>query len=390
MAETADESWWLKVGIMYDKSGFRSAALAMIDLKKAAIGIGEAFRKVVDVNSDLYNTAKYLGVTTNDLQIWERAFKLIGGSADEARGAISSLNFVYDKLRLGMDSGAAEIGARLGLTPEDYTSFENMMRGLNRTYNEMFKGDYGGFKVLAEQLGLSKSAMLLVTQSTEEYEATLRRAGRTPVIPEHQLRAARELDKMFTDLSIKWDVFKSKLLSASMPGVERLFKRLEEFMDNPETINNLEAFFRQLEISINALASNENLKDLISLLDDLVKAGAQVAEWGVDIGKFAKFGAEYYGEKGGQAVGAFERFTSEHPALTKGAQYVTTSLNPGATLSGAVLAGTKQLVQNIVIDGAANPKEVGQAVVDAMKQAYGLDSNSSMRTIDTMKATTGL
>lgn len=390
MAETADESWWLKVGIMYDKSGFRSAALAMIDLKKAALGIGEAFRKVVDVNSDLYNTAKYLGVTTNDLQIWERAFKLIGGSADEARGAISSLNFVYDKLRLGMDAGAAEIGARLGLTPEDYTSFESMMRGLNRTYNEMFKGDYGGFKVLAEQLGLSKSAMLLVTQSTEEYEATLRRAGRIPLIPEHQLRAARELDKMFTDLSIKWDVFKSKLLSASMPGVERLFKRLEEFMDNPETINNLEAFFRQLEISINALASNENLKDLISLLDDLVKAGAQAVEWGIDIGKFAKFGAEYYGEKGGQAVGAFERFTSEHPALTKGAQYVTASLNPGATLGGAVAAGTKQLIQNIVIDGAANPKEVGQAVVDAMKQAYGLDSNSSMRTIDTMKATTGL
>lgn len=390
MAETADESWWLKVGIMYDKSGFRSAALAMIDLKKAAIGIGEAFRKVVDVNSDLYNTAKYLGVTTNDLQIWERAFKLIGGSADEARGAISSLNFVYDKLRLGMDAGAAEIGARLGLTPEDYTSFESMMRGLNRTYNEMFKGDYGGFKVLAEQLGLSKSAMLLVTQSTEEYEATLRRAGRIPLIPEHQLRAARELDKMFTDLSIKWDVFKSKLLSASMPGVERLFKRLEEFMDNPETINNLEAFFRQLEISINALASNENLKDLISLLDDLVKAGAQVVEWGVDIGKFAKFGAEYYGEKAGQTVGGLERFTSEHPALTKGAQYVTASLNPGATLGGAVLSGTKQLIQNIVIDGAANPKEVGQAVVDAMKQAYGLDSNSSMRTIDTMKATTGL
>lgn len=390
MAETADESWWLKVGIMYDKSGFRSAALAMLDLKKAAIGIGEAFRKVVDVNSDLYNTAKYLGVTTNDLQIWERAFKLIGGSADEARGAISSLNFVYDKLRLGMDSGAAEIGARLGLTPEDYTSFESMMRGLNRTYNEMFKGDYGGFKVLAEQLGLSKSAMLLVTQSTEEYEATLRRAGRTPLIPEHQLRAARELDKMFTDLTIKWDVFKSKLLSAAMPGVERLFKRLEEFMSNPETINNLEAFFRQLEISINALASNENLKDLISLLDDLVKAGAQVVEWGVDIGKFAKFGAEYYGDKAGKAVGGFERFTSEHPTLAKGAQYVTTSMNPVITIGGAALAGTKQLIQNIVIDGAANPKEVGQAVVDAMKQAYGLDSNSSMRTIDTMKATTGL
>lgn len=390
MAETADESWWLKVGIMYDKSGFRSAALAMLDLKKAAVGIGEAFRKVVDVNSDLYNTAKYLGVTTNDLQIWERAFKLIGGSADEARGAISSLNFVYDKLRLGMDSGAAEIGARLGLTPEDYTSFESMMKGLNRTYNEMFKGDYGGFKVLAEQLGLSKSAMLLVTQSTEEYEATLRRAGRTPIIPEHQLRAARELDKMFTDLTIKWDVFKSKLLSAAMPGVERLFKRLEEFMSNPETINNLEAFFRQLEISINDLASNENLKDLISLLDDLVKAGAQVVEWGVDIGKFAKFGAEYYGEKAGQTVGGFERFTSEHPALTKGAQYVAASTNPVATLGGAVAAGAKQLIQNIVIDGAANPKEVGQAVVDAMKQAYGLDSNSSMRTIDTMKATTGL
>lgn len=390
MAEVADESWWLKIGVLYDKSGFRSAALMMLDLKRAATGIYDAFKKVVSVNSDLYNTAKYLNVSTDDLQLWERAFKLIGGSAEDARGAIQSLNFVYDKLRLGMDAGAAEIGARLGLTPEDYTSFDRMLKALNRTYNEMFQGDYGGFKVLAEQLGLSKSAMLLVTQLTKDYEATLRQAGRIPFVPEHQLKSARELSKMFTELSIKWDVFKAKLLSASMPGMERLFKRLQDLMNDPKTLDNLEAFFNRMEQAFNRLATDDNLERLISLLDTLIKAGAQLAEWGVDVGSALKSGAEFTGGAVGSAVGAHESFTSQHPVLATWGKNVLNNINPASIGAKVAAAGARQLIQNIVIDGSASPKDVAEAVVDATKQEYLMTPNSLMRTVDRMSEATAV
>ena len=54
----AGESWWLKVGILYDKSGFRAASLGMLDVKDSAEEVYNAFRGVVSVNSDLYTSAK--------------------------------------------------------------------------------------------------------------------------------------------------------------------------------------------------------------------------------------------------------------------------------------------------------------------------------------------
>lgn len=389
MAETAGESWWLKVGILYDKNGFKGVVGGMLDIKRATVSLYDSFRKVVDVNSDLYNTSKYLGVTTNDLQLWERAFRLIGGSADDARGAISSLNFVYDKLRLGLDQGAAETGARLGLTPEDYVTFDRMLKALNRTYNEMYQGDYGGFKVLAEQLGLSESAILMVTQSTSQFEDTLSRASRIPFITEEQLRDSRELNKMFTELSIQWDVFKFKLLSTATPGVEKLFKRLGELIDDPDTIQKIDALFTQIEDSINRMASNENLNDLVELLTTLVKAGMQVAEWGVDVGKFVKFSSEYYGEKAGQTHGAIEKFFNEHPMTGRIATNALRVIDPTATLRAGY--GTiKDAVVNISINGADNPKDVAAAVVDAISEHFGFNQNSNMRTVDNARASASL
>lgn len=377
MAETAAESWWIKVGILYDKAGFKGVVGGMLDIKKAASGLYDSFRKVVDVNSDLYNTARYLNVSTNDLQVWERAFKLIGGSAEDARGAISSLNFVYDKLRLGLDQGAAETGARLGLTPEDYTSFDRMLKALNRTYNEMFQGDYGGFKVLAEQLGLSESAMLLVTQSTRDFELTLNRAQRIPLIPEHQLKAARELNSIFTELSTSWDVFKAKLLSTSMPALSKVFTRISEALANQEIVRNIDSIFQRLEKGFNDLATDDNITRLINSLGVIAEATLKVAGWGA---KGVNYTVEHAQESGRVLGGVVAR------------------VEQGQSLSDALelpylwskITGTDkiEMVQNININGAQSPRAVAEEVADVTRQ--GLDANSSMRTIENMRANTAL
>lgn len=377
MAETAAESWWIKVGVLYDKSGFKGVVGGMLDIKRAAAGIYDAFRKVVDVNSDLYNTARYLNVSTNDLQIWERAFRLIGGSAEDARGAISSLNFVYDKLRLGLDQGAAETGARLGLTPEDYTSFDRMLKALNTAYNTMYQGDYGGFKVLAEQLGLSESAMLLVTQSTRDFESTLHRAQRIPLIPEHQLKAARELNMLFTEMSIKWDVFKAKLLSTSMPALAKVFERIGEALSNPEVMNGIERMFKQLESGFNELASNDNITKLIDSLGTIAEATLTVAKWGATGLNYTVKTAQDTGAALGNVAGRVEQGSGLAEALE------LPQLWNMITGKGSI-----EMVQNININGAQSPRVVAEEVADVTRQ--GLDANSSMRTVDNMRANTAL
>lgn len=377
MAETAAESWWIKVGVLYDKSGFKGVVGGMLDIKRAAAGLYDAFRKVVDVNSDLYNTARYLNVSTNDLQIWERAFRLIGGSAEDARGAISSLNFVYDKLRLGLDQGAAETGARLGLTPEDYTSFDRMLKALNTAYNTMYQGDYGGFKVLAEQLGLSESAMLLVTQSTRDFESTLNRAQHIPLIPEHQLKAARELNMLFTEMSTKWDVFKAKLLSTSMPALAKVFERIGEALSNPEVLNGIERMFTQLESGFNKLASDDNITKLIDALGTIAEATLTVAKWGATGLEYTVKTAQDTGATLGNVAGKVEQGSGLAEALELPQLW---NMITGRS--------SIEMVQNINIDGAQSPRAVAEEVADITRQ--GLDANSSMRTVDNMRANTAL
>lgn len=394
MAETnavAGESWWLKVGVMYDKSGFKAVGLGMLDIAKAANGVYDTFKKVVDVNSDLYNTSRYLNTSTRDLQIWERAFRFIGSSADDARSSINSLNFVYDKLRLGLDSGAAEIGARLRLKPEDYLSFDRMMKALNRSYNEYFKGDMGTFRTLADQLGLSKGALLLVTQSSGEYARTMQEAASIPVIPERQLKSARELDKLFTRLSITWANFKAQLVSATFPGLEKLLKYMEDVLKDPNTVKQAQALFDSLEKGFMDLANNENTRDLI----DSLKALGQII---TGAGRF--FGGVVYVTKGaatatGTAVGNISTFGILGAAKRFGKWFIgdqPLSEIPGYAYGLGVpdyrkwvrpstaTAGNTTVNATVNINGARDPKAVGEETADAINRLASENARAVERT----------
>ena len=384
MAETAAESWWIKVGVLYDKSGFKGVIGGMLDINKAAGAVYDAFKKVVDAGSDMYNTARYLNVSTGDLQKWQRAFAYVTDSAEGATDAISSLNFIYDKLRLGMDDKAAEFGARLGLSPEDYLSFDRMLTALNKSYNELFKSDYGAFKTLAEQLGLSKDAILVVTQSTKEFQNTLRRAESIPFIPEHQIKAARELKKQFTDLSLRWENFKAGIISTSLPSLERIFKRIESVLANPETTARLQQFFQELEKGFNELATDENIAKVIEGLATVSQGliyAVKGTGWALGT---AKSGYEQLGTGAAQAVTDVKGGDLKHYVnpLLDTAKYM---LNP----IGAAKESVTNIVQNFTIDGSRNSRDIANEVASATKATVD-NGNANMRTVENARNRTVL
>lgn len=379
MAEVASESWWIKLGVMYDKSGFKAAIGGMLDLRRVASNLADTFKRVVDVNSDLYNSARYLNVTTGQLQIWERAFRLIGGSADEARGAISNLNFVYDQLRLGMGGEKAEIGARLHLNQDDFLTFETMMEALNRSFNTFFQGDYGAFKTLAEQLGLSEHAMLLVTQSTEDFQRTIKRAESIPLIPEHQLKAARELQEQFVKLSISWDNFKTRVVSSSFPALNKIFKDIEKVLADPQMQEGLVKFFDTLEQGFHDLASDEGLTKLIENLATLSSAAVKVLGWGAKgIGATVQ-GAKNTGAAVGSLVGTYESVGISGVANMFGLDIVADKISGAFNRN----SGGNTVTQYININGAQAPKTVADAVVDATNLEF--NGSAAQRTIETVE-----
>ena len=309
MAEIASESWWIKLGVMYDKSGFKAAIVGMTDLKRIAGGLADTFKRVVDSNTDLYRTAHNLNMSTRDLQVWQRVFKMVHGTVEEARADINNLNYAYDELLLGMGGAKAEAAARLHLSPADLVDFESAMKALNRAFNTEFGGNIGIFRPLAQQIGLSETAINLVTQSVSEYERRVKDASNIPVIPNRQLKAASDLYEQFTKLSIKWENFKASLVSASFPALSKLMGDIDKVMSNPQVTKSIgkllellevkfnelvqgdsvARFFDQLEQGISKVVTNENLDRFLTVMNVLIK--------GVDYGivKPIQFAGKGYG-----------------------------------------------------------------------------------------------
>ena len=279
------ESWFIKLGVLFDGTGFKKFGIAAFDVKKVVTGLFDSFKKISAMGGDLYRTSKYLDISSDRLQLWENAFSSIGGNAEDARSAIDSLNFAFDKLRLGEGGGLATVAARLRLRPEDLTSFETMIEALNRSYNTYFKGSYGQFRELAKQMGLSKSAILMVTQSTEEYQRTMRRAGSVPILRQRHLKAFESLEKRFFLFSKRFDIFKAQMASSLAPALDRVLSKVEKLFSDPNMNKGISDMVDSFERLFNELANTENLEAFeklasatVKTLELLIKVAAKIPE----------------------------------------------------------------------------------------------------------------
>lgn len=359
MAEN-NESFFVKIGVLWDKTGAKMATVGMLDIKKSAEGIYDSFKRIVDVNSDLYRTSQLLNVGTDDLQKWQRVFKLVGGSAEDARSTISNLNFVFDKLRLGMDGEKASIGARLGLTPEDFTNVETMLKGLNRSFNEVFKGDRGTFTPLAQQLGLNNTALLLVTQSTKEYENSLKRANSVPLIGNADLRRLDNVRKSMVMINEQFSIFGSKLVAGNSKEIEKFFSSLEKVISNPENIKAMNDLFKAVSAGFSKLATDENIKFVIGALakiSELVLKGAGETIKGV------RMTAEAFSSD--DVSSAFGADVLSNKALQIGSDVLS---NPVINPVGFLKDTYNNTITNYFNISNPNPKEVAQQVIDKQQQ----------------------
>lgn len=390
MAEVAAESWWIKLGVMFDKSGFKTAIIGMSDLKSMAQGLADTFKKVVDANTDLYYTSHALNMSTKDLQIWERTFQFVGGTVDEARQNINNLNYAYEELILGMSGAKAEAAARLHLLPEDLLSMESAMSALNRVYNDpnYFNRNRGFFTPLARQLGLSNSAIELVTLSVDEYQAKLKKASSIPLIPENQIKAARELKEQFTQLTLQWENFKSALISTSLPAISTLFKDIESVMTNKEFQKGLSQFFIELEKGFSSFINDVDHKQLIEDLKviseatlEILKVTAKGTSAAIKTGtQFIKDSDYVVGNT--QTGGITVNDVASTLGIKKG--YVrmanlglksTMMINPGYAAASIVNKYMGNISINIL--GSTNAEETANAVEERLRAVQSMEDTAS-------------
>lgn len=278
VAGTAATSWFVKLGVIFSDTGYKLFDKSTKTTKNTVKGLYDTLRTVSKENANLYNTAKYLNISSERLQIWQRAFGLLGYSAADANEAISSLNFAFDKLRLGEGGNIAAIAGRLKLRPEDLKSFETMMTALNKTFNLNFKDQFGIFKTLAQQLGLSESAIIAITQDSKEFLHTMHQAQSVPIISKEGIKNFREIEKRYFLFSEKYRIWKKKLGESLSPVALNILKRLEKLMDNKELTTKLEKILKDFGGLIEKFLSPETIDGIARLVEMLMPLLEKVVE----------------------------------------------------------------------------------------------------------------
>lgn len=388
MAEVASESWWIKLGVMYDKSGFKAAIGGMLDLKRVVGSLADTYKEVINSGASLYNNAKYLGVSTNQLQIWERTFRRIGGSAQEAQENINNLNFIASKLRLGEGGEKATLAARLGLEPADLLDYETAMKALNRSFNQnaaFGTANYKVFRELAQQLGLSQYAIKLVTMSMDEYDKTIKDTQAIGLIPEHQLKAAEKLREQFEIMKITWENFKNSVVSATFPALNELMQHIGSVLKDPQVQKsvssliqlfeskldelvrngNVSEFFNQLKEGIRSITQDENIGRFINTMNTLVKA--------VDYGivKPITYSGKGWGEIAVATADIKTELESGRPGnrheLIRVGEYLSDAykMTPGALAAQTGKMVANYFTGNITINGVKNAEDVPAALQNA-------------------------
>ena len=388
MAEVASESWWIKLGVMYDKSGFKAAIGGMLDLKRVVGSLADTYKEVINSGASLYNNAKYLGVSTSQLQIWERTFRRIGGSAQEAQENINNLNFIASKLRLGEGGEKATIAARLGLEPSDLLDYETAMKALNRSFNQnaaFGTANYKVFRELAQQLGLSQYAIKLVTMSMDEYDKTIKDTQAIGLIPEHQLKAAEKLREQFEIMKITWENFKNSVVSATFPALNELMQHIGSVLKDPQvqksiasllklfeakldelvSNGNVTKFFEQLHDGIMSITSDESIHAFVETMSTLFKA--------IDYGivKPVLTAGKGYGHLAVAAADIQTELESGRPGnrheLIRVGEYFSNAYKwtPGAIAARTGQAVANYTIGNITINGVRNAEDVPAALQNA-------------------------
>ena len=204
------------------------------------------------------------------------------------------------------------------------------------------------------------------------------------MISDEQLRSARELDKMLTKLSITWDAFKSKLISATFPGLEKLFDNVQNVLLDPKVISAAEELFSVIEDGFKSLAADEETTKLINNLAKLTGGAITVARWANKGVNYTVDKTEGAGGAIGTIVGTAETQGMSGVAQLFGLDLIADSIK--RRFQDGQQYAPVDVVQNITIDGAKDPEAIGTEVVNKMAEAA--NGNARKQMVDTRRNNT--
>lgn len=169
----------------------------------AALGMGTAAAALVDLTEKMAKYATGLtmynvltGVSVEETQAWAEAVERVGGSADDAKGAIMGIQQYMTRLKLGLEDGNLAL-SMFNITAND--SWDVILHKVSKALHEHATPAMKTF--LAQQLGIN-AAMQTFLATTNNLDQDL---AKSPVLSTGEVK---DLTKSWSELTLTMQEFK--------------------------------------------------------------------------------------------------------------------------------------------------------------------------------------
>ena len=176
---------------------------------------------------DLANQAEMVGAKTGDIQMLGNALERFGGNADDAVGAMKSLNNAVVQLRTG--GGAfVEIAKQFGIWVKPTKDGNEALLQVGR---QLSKLSLKNRIAVAQQLGLSDSLVRAFADGGEELTRLLERQKELGAVTEDDVNASKRFNGAWLDLKDTFGAVRRDIARILLPVATKLINSITDFVD---------------------------------------------------------------------------------------------------------------------------------------------------------------
>ncbi len=221
-----------------DNKGIKETATGLDDLigkaKKlaatylsfqAAKGLINADRAIIKDAAELGRLSGDLGIATEQLEQFGRAFEIVGAGADEAYSTIRGLTKLIPSLQMG-DEGMAEAFGILGIGAQNLTNdqLENFDT-IRKRFSQLNSAQQLYF---VNTIGLGEKSLRVLRLNDEEYQNLLETAKEAPLLNPEQKERAESYTRMESRAGISKDATLRRGAIATAPTLEKIPEKILE------------------------------------------------------------------------------------------------------------------------------------------------------------------
>jgi hypothetical protein len=368
VAENILGGWYLKLGAIFDKSGFNAMNQAIKDMGGLTSKVFGVFQEVANKNAEIARTAKFYEMKPETLQKWQRFGEITTGNADAGEEFAKNMAMLQTKLGQGKFDAAPL--AQLGIAPDQIKDADSLLSAIAVRFDQLGNNPAlrKGLKqnLLDAGVGLSEG----IINAASDGSAMLKK--KMDSIPTGMMSGGTEFFEKMTRLQWTFNGFVQQLMNQLAPTFNEIIAALTKLMQSGALKEAVKSVFGMLKDLIEWLAKPENIKGLVDTVKSLAHAVQIIA---AGVGKLSSlFGGGEESEeekKAHPAKSAFKAALSKSNPLSAISSYnkfalsaIGSGLEWAAKKTGGYQENKAPVVHNTTynISGVTSPEALKKSI----------------------------